>query len=982
MAKLLPPSNFSFQKSAIVKADKFLGAKTKTTNVNVKESTKESPKLLEDTLTKIERKVVQIDKLLKDSLFLSKKESEKKRKGEEQKEFEGREKELEKKKPKEVKGLNLPTPPKMSFLDWIRNFITQTVLGFIAVRLIDYLPKLLSLLPTIIKVTDFITDVGGRLLNGLITFIDWGYKAYDATRGFIKKMGGEGLAQNLDKFGGALNGLLDAAIVVGLASLAMGGGEGAPSGRKGFDVQGRRVGKDVQRRYAQRYGREQFLDRFGRKNLRNLSGGMQRGGAKAILKFVRPLVNRIPIIGGLIEFGLSWALGEPIGKAAFRGIGSLLIGAVGAAIGGPIGAAIGGFAGGELGGKLYDMFFENKKVTPQGKVAKAAGGGRPATRGGKLVSGPAKRTVTKKKKPRTLRATPSKLKPGAFIGGEKNIKKLYPESKDKTKMSPFDFLKKSYETFSRATGLGSLIALAIKPLMGDKLSYADYKNAGVGINNWMNQSVSPTTLAYAGGGEVTMESIVSGEDYSNVIAKSLQDSVAPEVDKTIQDLMKQLMLKQPSKEPDKSDPTKNLEEETPPGGLTEGQWGPLLDLIAGKESGGNYEAMYPSTTLKGATKMTIAEVARRATGAVGKYQQLPQYLVGRAKAAGLNPDKDLYSPENQEKIIINVNIKGRGGERWLKGEISDEQFMQGLSQEFASLPNAQGQFYYTGQRSAMTPEKVKAALAKVKKGGYTQQELAAGMGRGPSGFNVGKLGGSIVEYITGDPNTTFGKFDRAGHGTTSNYHDHIAFKDRDTAIKAYKFFQSKGIRVTEFKGYGPVGDHALGSYHYDGLAFDIPGSQWGGTGTIGPKDYAGSAKVRTVLKQFLGGGSTEIASKFHGGMGYVSKDGTILKLHKGEMYKVIDKDSVDLLSKELVNDIISIENKAQLVAKAPSIIEKLKSISGYTDYEMPYGGEPQIIEVPVEIPVPVPVGGRGSTIVAGGGVNNSNDMFDQTLAQV
>jgi hypothetical protein len=57
--------------------------------------------------------------------------------------------------------------------------------------------------------------------------------------------------------------------------------------------------------------------------------------------------------------------------------------------------------------------------------------------------------------------------------------------------------------------------------------------------------------------------------------------------------------------------------------------------------------------------MTIAEVARRATGAVGKYQQLPQYLVGRAKAAGLNPDKDLYSAENQEKIIINVNIKGK-----------------------------------------------------------------------------------------------------------------------------------------------------------------------------------------------------------------------------------------------------------------------------------------------------------------------------------
>lgn len=76
----------------------------------------------------------------------------------------------------------------------------------------------------------------------------------------------------------------------------------------------------------------------------------------------------------------------------------------------------------------------------------------------------------------------------------------------------------------------------------------------------------------------------------------------------------------------------------------------LMETIAGPESGGDYEAMYPSTSLPGATKMTIAEVARKATGAVGKYQNMPQYLVQRAKDAGLDPNKDLYSPENQDKI--------------------------------------------------------------------------------------------------------------------------------------------------------------------------------------------------------------------------------------------------------------------------------------------------------------------------------------------
>jgi hypothetical protein len=80
----------------------------------------------------------------------------------------------------------------------------------------------------------------------------------------------------------------------------------------------------------------------------------------------------------------------------------------------------------------------------------------------------------------------------------------------------------------------------------------------------------------------------------------------------------------------------------------------LMETIAGPESGGNYESMNTgsggSHNLPGATKMTIAEVARKATGAVGKYQNMPDLLVQRAKDAGLDPNKDLYSPENQDKI--------------------------------------------------------------------------------------------------------------------------------------------------------------------------------------------------------------------------------------------------------------------------------------------------------------------------------------------
>jgi hypothetical protein len=961
MANLIPLSKSSLiksQKSAIIKSDKFLAPRIKSSSAIVKFSGKTSQTLEGGgVLNDILKKVIQIDKVLKDSLLLSKKENEKKRVAGEQKDFDKREKELEKNKPKQIPGIRLPSPPKMGFLDWIRNFITQTILGFFVVRLVEHLPKLLKVLPTILKVGDFFINVGGKLLDGLVTFVDKAYELVDRTRQFTKDIGGNGLAQNFDKFAGALSTMLDVAIIAALSTASMGDdGFGGPpgGGKKGFDRTGRRVGVDTQKRYAQRFGKDQFLNRFGKKNLINLG---EKGGAKQVLKFVRPFTKRLPIIGGLLDFGLSVALGEPVGRAAFKAIGATLLGTIGAALGGPFAiltGLAGGVAGDWAGGALYDVFFGNKK--PQGKTAKAAGGGTPATRGGRLVGGPAKRTLKKKKTPRTLRATPSKLKPGAAVGGEKKIKELYPEPKDKTKMNPFNFIKDAYEGFAKSKGLGTLTALAIKPLMGDKPSYADYKNAAVGINNWMNQSVGSGTLAYAGGGEVKMESLISGEDYSDVIAKSLQDSVAPQVDKTIQDLMRQMMLKQPTKEPDKTDPTIDIEEDVP-SGLTKGQWGPLLDLIAGKESGGNYEAMYPSTTLPGATRMTIAEVARRATGAVGKYQQLPQYIVGRAKAAGLNPDKDLYSAENQEKIIINVNIKGRGGEKWLKGEISDEQFMQGLSQEFASLPNAQGKFYYSGQRSSMTPEKVKASLAKVKRGGYSQQELAESEQNIITG---GKF--KVVEYITGDRNHP--NLDVRGHGLPSNYHDHIAFATVSEKEKAKSALRAAGIQIGSELRPGDPG------YHGRNLAIDVPGAQWGGSGSIGGREFAGSKKVRSVL------GIGQNAPRFHGGP--ILKTGNFFG-HKGEF--VIDKDSVDLFGIDFIDSINRIENHSQLVTKAPSIIEKLKAISGYTDYENP---EPEIVyvEVPGE-PVLIPMGGGGPTIIAGGGGSNYvNSNMQQTLSQI
>ena len=157
------------------------------------------------------------------------------------------------------------------------------------------------------------------------------------------------------------------------------------------------------------------------------------------------------------------------------------------------------------------------------------------------------------------------------------------------------------------------------------------------------------------------------------------------------------------------------------GAVTNSTWKPLLDLISSVEAkGGSYESMYPSTTLPGATQMTVAQVAEQATGAVGRYQQLPQYLNERARAIGADPNTQLYDAAFQDRLAIEYNIlQKQGGRKWLNGEISTNTFINRLSGEWAALPRADGSFTYPGQSSAMGPEQVRGILEGIKRSGNT-----------------------------------------------------------------------------------------------------------------------------------------------------------------------------------------------------------------------------------------------------------------------
>ena len=155
------------------------------------------------TLVKVTKKTVSLTKFFKDRNKKKKNEIRKEQIEDVKEEREEEEKRLEKpSKNEEKKKVKVGSVKKLGILGWFKNFIGTTILGFFAVRLIEHLPKLQGIATALAAAAEFAIDIGGKLLNGLTTFIDIGYKAYDFTIGALDDIGG-------DKFANIFNGLID-----------------------------------------------------------------------------------------------------------------------------------------------------------------------------------------------------------------------------------------------------------------------------------------------------------------------------------------------------------------------------------------------------------------------------------------------------------------------------------------------------------------------------------------------------------------------------------------------------------------------------------------------------------------------------------------------------------------------------------------------------------------------------------------------------
>ena len=127
------------------------------------------------------------------------------------------------------------------------------------------------------------------------------------------------------------------------------------------------ISADAGRRGAQRVVTRSALQIGGKKLAQ--AGAVKATQAfvkKAALGLMRPIINRIPIFGGLIDFAISMMLGEPVGRAAAKAVGATLGGLLGTFIPIPfVGNVIGGVLGDMVGGFLYDALTGGGGSTPE-----------------------------------------------------------------------------------------------------------------------------------------------------------------------------------------------------------------------------------------------------------------------------------------------------------------------------------------------------------------------------------------------------------------------------------------------------------------------------------------------------------------------------------------------------------------------------------------------------------------------------------------
>lgn len=148
---------------------------------------------------------------------------------------------------------------------------------------------------------------------------------------------------------------------------------------------------------------------------------------------------------------------------------------------------------------------------------------------------------------------------------------------------------------------------------------------------------------------------------------------------------------------------------------------PLLETIASRESGGDYNRIYGAGhQTANLTGRTINEVLQWQSGrqfsAAGKYQIIRKTLQGLKDELGLSGN-EMFDETMQDKMAVAL-LNGRGYEDYLNGDLSEGRFMRNLSMEWAALPkDMSGAGYYDNDgvnHAGVSPATILTAMRHVK----------------------------------------------------------------------------------------------------------------------------------------------------------------------------------------------------------------------------------------------------------------------------
>ena len=419
-------------------------------------------------LLKIKKSVIRVNKFLKKDLTKSQRESEKLRRSIEKSSRLKKEKRVETKDNDTKKAfVGKVRVPSLGIFGSLKKFIGTVVLGFFAIKLIPLLPKLIPIVNGLGKFVNFIIGIGGRFLNGFISLVDFGVRAGDATTGFIKNIGGEKTAEVLSKFGGALSGLLDAAILIGTLSLFESGQDYMfdQKNRKPKGPKGRGPLKGVKRSL-----RRTSLKTIGKTGTKTL-GKFGKAGPLAAIFTAFDFMGRKSEGQSNLQAGLGSG-SSLAGYAAGAKIGASI-----GTVGGPPGILIGGLVGGVIGSFIGSSISD--KVTGADKVQGRNEGG-----------------LVKRKEQDRFKSKEQTLKVGGSISPIKfdsTTEKIFPNDVDGMPESG-KYISNSFKDVSKTSFLGPLMGLSYKMLTGQGMSNDEFEVASNNLKASAKFGFSPEML--------------------------------------------------------------------------------------------------------------------------------------------------------------------------------------------------------------------------------------------------------------------------------------------------------------------------------------------------------------------------------------------------------------------------------------------------------------------------------------------------------